>query len=93
MDSRSNSSRRRWTRVAVLTLVFATGWLGGSVTQRQASADMPGMGDAMKMAEGQGGTLGSAAKLGSTITDMQSNVESLQKGLDSLKTIQKALGG
>jgi hypothetical protein len=51
------------------------------------------MGDAMKAVEGQGGALGTAAKLGSTIGEMQSNVENLQKGLDSLKTIQKAIGG
>lgn len=80
-------------RIAVLTFVFAVGWLGGSVSQRSATAQMPGVGSAMKMAEGQGGALGSAAKLGTTITDMQSNVEGLQKGLDTLKTIQKALGG
>ena len=84
---------RRFARVAVLTSVFAAGWLGGSVTERSATAQMPGVGDAMKMADGQGGTLGAAAKLGSSITEMQSNVESLQKNLDTLKTIQKALGG
>ncbi|MEW6269446.1 MAG: hypothetical protein AB1689_09140 [Thermodesulfobacteriota bacterium] len=47
----------------------------------------------MKAAEGQGGALGAAAKLGSSITDMQEDVESLQKNLDTLRTIQKALGG
>ena len=80
-------------RIAVLTLVFAAGWLGGSVSQQTATAQMPGVGDAMKMADGQGGALGAAAKLGTSITEMQSNVESLQKNLDTLKTIQKALGG
>jgi len=81
------------TRATLLALVFAAGWLGGSVTQRPATAQVPGMGDAMKAAEGQGGSLGAVAKLGSSISDMQSNVEALQKNLDTLKTVQKALGG
>ena len=84
---------KRLARVAILTSVFTAGWLGGSITQRSATAQMPGVGDAMKMAEGQGGAVGAAAKLGASITEMQSNVESLQKNLDTLKTIQKALGG
>ena len=84
---------KRFARIAVLGSVFAAGWLGGSVSQRTATAQMPGVGDAMKMAEGQGGALGAAAKLGTAITDMQTNVEGLQKNLDALKTIQKALGG
>jgi hypothetical protein len=86
-------STRRFVRLVLVALIFAGGWVGGSITSRNATAQMPGMGDAMKAAGGQGGALGSAAKLGTTITDMQSNVENLQKGLDTLKTIQKAIGG
>lgn len=89
MDSRSTAL----VRAMVLALVFGTGWLGGSASQRHASAQMPDVGDAMKAAEGQGGALGAAAKLGSSISDMQEDVESLQKNLDTLRTIQKALGG
>ncbi|HZR81623.1 MAG TPA: hypothetical protein VFD92_11045 [Candidatus Binatia bacterium] len=89
MDARS----KNLARVAVLALVFGAGWLGGSASQQPACAQMPSMGDAMKAAEGQGGALGSAAKLGTTITSMEQNVQGLQKGLDTLKTIQKALGG
>ena len=87
------TSTKRLARVAAVTLIFAAGWVGGSISERSATAQIPSMGDAMKAAEGQGGALGSAAKLGTTITDMESNVQNLQKGLDSLKTIQKALGG
>jgi hypothetical protein len=86
-------SKKGLARIALVTFVFAAGWVGGSASSRTATAEMPGMADAMKAAEGQGGALGSAAKLGTTITDMQSNVENLQKGLDTLKTIQKAIGG
>jgi len=89
MDARSTS----WLRAAAIAVVFAAGWVGGSMSQQPASAQMPGVGDAMKMAEGQGGALGAAAKLGTSITDMQEDVESLQKNLETLRTIQKALGG
>lgn len=89
MDARRMFS----TRATLLALVFSAGWLGGSLSQQPATAQVPGVGDAMKMAEGQGGTLGAAAKLGTSISDMQENVESLQKNLDTLRTIQKALGG
>jgi hypothetical protein len=83
----------RTVQVVVLTGVFAAGWVGGSVSQQTATAQVPGVGDAMKMAEGQGGALGAAAKLGTAITDMQSDVQSLQENLDALKTVQKSLGG
>jgi hypothetical protein len=86
-------STRGFVRLLLVALIFVAGWVGGSVTSRNATAQVPGMGDAMKAVEGQGGALGSAAKLGSTISDMESSVQDLQKGLDSLKTIQKALGG
>jgi hypothetical protein len=84
---------RGLVRVAILTGVFASGWVAGSTSQQTATAQVPGVGDAMKMAEGQGGALGAAAKLGTTITDMQSSVEKLQTNLETLRTVQKALGG
>ena len=84
---------QRAVQIALLTGAFAAGWLGGSVSQQTATAQAPGVGDAMKMVEGQGGALGAAAKLGTAITDMQEDVQSLQKNLDALKTIQKTLGG
>ena len=87
------TSMKGLARTVAVSFIFAAGWIGGSVSSHTATAQMPGVGDAMKAAGGQGGALGSAAKLGTTITDMQSNVENLQKGLDTLKTIQKAIGG
>jgi len=50
-------------------------------------------GAAMKEAAGGGGALGQAAKLGTAITDMQSQVDGLQKNLETLKTIKSAIGG
>jgi hypothetical protein len=87
------TTMKRLVRLVLLVAVFAAGWVGGTITSRDATAQVPSMGDAMKAVEGQGGALGTAAKLGTTIGDMQSNVENLQKGLDALKTIQKSIGG
>lgn len=87
------SSKKALVRLVLVAMIFAAGWVGGSITSRNATAQMPGMADAMKAAEGQGGALGSAAKMGTTLAEMQSNVENLQKGLDTLKTVQKAIGG
>ena len=87
------TSIERLARVVVVVGIFAAGWVGGAITSHDATAQVPSMGDAMKAVEGQGGAIGTAAKLGSTIGEMQSNVENLQKGLDALRTIQKAIGG
>jgi hypothetical protein len=40
-----------------------------------------------------GGALGAASKLGTTVTDMQTQVEGLQKNLAVLKQVQGMLGG
>ncbi len=49
-------------------------------------------GEAVKEAAG-GGAIGQAAKLGTAITDMQSQVDGLQKNLETLKAIKGVLGG
>lgn len=89
------SKARRMVQVAVLGAVFGSGFVLGSVTQRDATADMKDLGgSALKEAAGsQGGAIGGAAKLATTITDMQSQVDGLQKNLGLLKDIQRALGG
>jgi len=88
------NSLKRGLLAGAFAGVFATGYLCGSVTQRNADAQMGDLGGAaMKAAEGQGGAVGSAAKLGSAITDMESHVSALQKNLDTLKGIKSALGG
>ena len=47
----------------------------------------------MEKAGDQGGALGAAGKLGTSITDIQTHLDGLQKNVDSLKSIQKLLGG
>lgn len=80
--------------IAVLAGTFCAGVLVGSLGQRSAEAQMGGLGSkAMEAAGEQGGTLGAAAKLGTSITDMQEHVSGLQKNLETLKSIQAALGG
>jgi hypothetical protein len=89
-------------KLGVLVAVFAVGFFAGSVSQRDAEAQL---GDALKAAggaaadsavgdaTGSAGSLGQVAKLGTAITDMQANVDSLQKNLELLNTIKGALGG
>ncbi len=89
--------RRALPTGAMLT-VFGAGYICGAVTQRAAIADMNGVGGAvggamMKQAGESGGALGTAAKLGTSISDMQEQVNGLQKNLEVLKQIKSALGG
>ncbi len=81
-------------RAGLTAAIFTAGFLAGSVAQRPAAADMKDMaGSAMEAAGGSGGALGSAAKLGTTVTDMQSHLDALNKNMATLKEIQAALGG
>jgi hypothetical protein len=64
--------------------LFVMGFLCGSVSQRQADAQLPGIGQ---------GALGSVTELGSSIVEMQEHVTGLQKNLDTLKKLQGTLGG
>jgi hypothetical protein len=89
---------KRCVQVGAMLSVFAAGYLCGTVSERRAVADMADVGSAvggaaMKEATGSGGALGSAAKLGTAITDMQTQVDGLQKNLETLKGIKTALGG
>ncbi len=84
----------RTARIAAMVGIFGAGWLGGSVTQRNADAQTGDLGKAaMEKAGDQGGTLGAAGKLGTSITDIQKNLDALQKNVDTLKSIQSMLGG
>lgn len=88
------NSFKRSIQAAALGAMFAAGYLCGSVSQPTANAQMGDLGGAaMKQAGESGGTLGSAAKLGSAIVEMQDHVSGLQKNLDALKGIKAALGG
>ncbi len=74
--------------------VFAMGFLVGTVNQRYADAQkIPGVGEVLDKASKSGGPLGSVAQLGSSISEMQTHVNGLQKNLETLKTVQSALGG
>jgi hypothetical protein len=74
----------------MLAGIFAMGFVCGSAMQRSAEAQL---GDAMKKAGEQGGALGSAAELGSSIVDMQKHVDGLNKNLETLRKVKSALGG
>jgi hypothetical protein len=80
-------------RVGVMVAVFASGWFFGSVSQRGAQAQLGEAGKSLMEKAGQGGSIGAAAKLGTSIEDMQKNVEALQKNIDTLKSIKSMLGG
>ena len=81
-------------RIGIVTVIFSAGYLCGSMLQHNAHAQLEGLGgDMLKKAAGSGGTLGSIAELGTTITDMEKNVSGLQKNIDTLKKVKSALGG
>ncbi|MCC6849275.1 MAG: hypothetical protein IT294_12310 [Deltaproteobacteria bacterium] len=89
---------RRGMQIGAVLAIFATGYVCGTVGERRALADMKDLGSAVggaaiKEAAGGSGAIGQAAKLGTAITDMQSQVDGLQKNLETLKAIQSALGG
>lgn len=92
------SALKRSIQVAAILGIFSAGYLCGTVTERQAIADMKDLGGAVGgavvgEAAGSGGAIGQAAKLGTAITDMESQVSGLQKNLETLKMIKGALGG
>jgi hypothetical protein len=74
--------------------MFAAGFVSGTLSQRQADAQVKELGDAvMKQAGESGGSLGAAAQLGTSIIEMQQHVSALQKNLDTLNKVKAALGG
>ena len=83
-------SARRLSTIALATGLFTAGFLCGTISQRPAEAQL---GDAMKAAGDSGGALGAAAKLGTSITDIQQHLDALQKNVDTLKSIKSLLGG
>lgn len=89
---------RRGMQVGAILTIFGAGYLCGTVSERRAIADMKDLGSAVggavvQEAAGGGGVVGQAAKLGTAITDMQSQVDGLQRNLETLKAIKGALGG
>lgn len=83
---------RGW-QVALVAGVFAAGFLSGSLAQRNAEAQLGEMGGkVMEKAGEQGGALGSVAKMGTAIGEMQQHLDGLQKNLETFKQVKAALG-
>jgi len=81
-------------RIGGITVVFAAGFLCGSMTQHNANAGLSDLGgDVIKQAGSSGGTLGTVTELGTTITDMEKHISGLQKNLDTIKKVKSMLGG
>lgn len=85
---------RHWSTLAgMFIVVFALGFFAGSISQRQADAQVKELGGAlMKQAAGSG-ALGSVGELGTSILEMQDHVSGLQKNIDTLKKVQSTLTG
>lgn len=84
----------RTARIGAMVAIFAAGWIGGSVSQQSAHAQMGDIGKGvMDKAGEQGGALGAAGKLGTSISDIQTHLDALQKNVDTLKSIKGMLGG
>ena len=88
------ATKRAVVQAGAAVVIFASGVLCGASLQRPAEAQM---GDMMKkageLAGEQGGPLGAAAKLATSITELQQHVGDLQKDVDGLKKVQSLLGG
>jgi hypothetical protein len=86
-------TKRKFSRtltIAVIVGVFGLGYVCGSMTQRQAQAQMGGM---LERAGKMGGPVGSVAEFGSSIVEMQDHINGLQKNLDTFKKVQSSLTG
>jgi hypothetical protein len=86
--TKKTSSRGLTT--AVIVGVFGLGYVCGSMTQRQAEAQVGGL---MEKAGKMGGPVGSVAQFGSSIVEMQDHITGLQKNLDTFKKVQASLTG
>jgi hypothetical protein len=86
-------SKRKFSRrlmTAVILGVFGLGYVCGSMTQRQAEAQIGGL---LEQAGKAGGPVGSVAQFGSSIVEMQDHITGLQKNLDTFKKVQASLTG
>jgi len=80
----------RGVMTAMLVGVFGLGYVCGTMTQRQADAQVGGL---LEKAGKVGGPVGSVAQFGSSITEMQDHITGLQKNLDTFKKVQASLTG
>jgi len=85
---------RRALRVLVFGAVFGAGYLFATVTQTTAQAQMGDLGKkAMEAAGESGGSLGAAAKLGTSISGMREHLTALNQDVDTLEKIKTSLLG
>jgi hypothetical protein len=79
-------------RAGLILIIFACGFLCGSVYEQRAEAQLN---DALKQAgvAAAAGALGPVGEMGTTLVDMEQHVSGLQKNLDALKKVKAALGG
>lgn len=80
----------RGLMVAIIVAVFGLGYFCGSLTQRQAEAQIGGILDKASKA---GGPVGSVAQFGTSLVEMQDHITGLQKNLDTFKKVQASLTG
>jgi len=87
-------AKKMIARIALTGMLFGAftlGYVCGSVSPPNASAQIPG--GLLDKAGQAGGPLVAAGQLGSSITEMEQHVSGLQKNLDTLKKIQSGLTG
>ena len=80
----------RGLMIALFVGVFGLGYVCGSLTQRQAEAQIGGL---LEKGAKMGGPVGSIAEFGSSLTEMQDHISGLQKNLDTFKKVQASLTG
>lgn len=86
-------TKRKFSRslmTAIIVGVFGLGYVCGSMSQRQAEAQIGGL---LEKAGKAGGPVGSVAQFGSSIVEMQDHITGLQKNLDTFKKVQSSLTG
>jgi len=80
----------RGLMTAIILGVFGLGYVCGTMTQRQAEAQIGGL---LEKAGKAGGPMGSVAQFGSSLVEMQDHISGLQKNLDTFKKVQASLTG
>jgi hypothetical protein len=80
----------RGLMTVIIVGVFGLGYVCGSMTQRQAEAQI---GELLEKAGKAGGPVGSIAQFGSSLVEMQDHITGLQKNLDTFKKVQSSLTG
>ena len=86
----SGTKLSRGLTIAIFVGVFGLGYVCGTMTQRQANAQVGGL---LEKAGKMGGPVGQVAQFGSSISEMQEHISGLQKNLDTFKQVQASLTG